>query len=94
MGFFFTIEGKGLVTINTTLKQNHICRVMVSVLASNAVDRGSNQRLLNCFFAKHATFIMRKSKEWLARNQDNVPEWSDMSTRGLLFGELALSESN
>jgi hypothetical protein len=22
---------------------------------------------------------------WLARNKDNVSEWSDMSTRGLLF---------
>jgi hypothetical protein len=26
-----------------------------------------------------------KSKDWLARNQNNVSEWSDMSTRGLLF---------
>ena len=34
--------------------------------------------------AKHAA---RKSKikYWLARNCDNVSEWSDMSTRGLLF---------
>jgi len=28
---------------------------------------------------------MRKSKDWLTRNQNNVSEWSDMSTRGLLF---------
>jgi hypothetical protein len=28
---------------------------------------------------------MRKSKDWLARNQNNVSEWSDMSTLGLLF---------
>jgi hypothetical protein len=26
-----------------------------------------------------------RDKDWLARNQKNVPEWSDMSTRGLLF---------
>jgi hypothetical protein len=25
------------------------------------------------------------SKDWLARWQDNVSEWSDMSMRGLLF---------
>jgi len=25
------------------------------------------------------------SKDWLARNQNNEPEWSDMSTRGLLL---------
>ena len=24
-------------------------------------------------------------KDWLARNQDNASEWSDMSTHGLLF---------
>jgi hypothetical protein len=28
---------------------------------------------------------MSKSKDWLARNQNNVSEWSDMSTHGLLF---------
>jgi hypothetical protein len=29
--------------------------------------------------------LRRKTKDWLARNQNNVSEWSDMSTRGLLF---------
>ena len=29
--------------------------------------------------------ITRKSKNWLARNQDNVFEWGDMYNRGLLF---------
>jgi hypothetical protein len=37
-----------------------------------------------CFSAKHAA-LMRKSKDWLVRNQDNVSEWSNMSTRGVLF---------
>ena len=37
-----------------------------------------------CFSANHAAF-RRKSKEWLARNQDNVSAWGDMSIRGLLF---------
>ena len=36
-----------------------------------------------CFSSKHAS-LRRMSKAWLARNQDNVIEWSDMSTRGLL----------
>jgi hypothetical protein len=35
-----------------------------------------------CFSAKHAA-LRRKSKDWLARNQNNVSEWSDISTRGL-----------
>jgi len=37
-----------------------------------------------CFSAKHAA-LRRKSKDWLARYQNNVSEWSDMSTSGLLF---------
>jgi hypothetical protein len=66
---------------------------MVSVLASSAVDRGfepwSSQTKdykigMCCFTAKHAA-LMRKNKDWVARNQNNVSEWSDMSTRGLLF---------
>ena len=28
---------------------------------------------------------MSKNKDWLAQNQNNVLEWSDMSTRGMLF---------
>ena len=66
---------------------------MVSVLASDAVDRGFESRSgqtnnykigMSCFSAKHAA-LRRKSKDWSARNQNNVSEWSDMSTRGLLF---------
>jgi predicted LPLAT superfamily acyltransferase len=37
-----------------------------------------------CFSAKHAA-LRRESKDWLARNQNNVSEWSDISTRILLF---------
>jgi hypothetical protein len=37
-----------------------------------------------CFSAKHAA-LRSKRKDWLAQNQNNVSEWSDMSTCGLLF---------
>jgi hypothetical protein len=66
---------------------------MVSVLGSSVVDRGFEPRSgqtkddkigICCFSAKHAA-LRRKSKDLLARNQNNVSEWSDMSTRGLLF---------
>jgi hypothetical protein len=62
---------------------------MVSVLALNAVYRGIGQTKdykigICCFSAKHAA-LRRKSKDWLARNQDNVSEWGDMSIRRLLF---------
>jgi hypothetical protein len=65
---------------------------MVSVIVSSAVDRGFEPRSgqtkdykigICCFSAKHAA-LRRKSQDWLARNQ-NVSEWSDTSTRGLLF---------
>jgi len=70
---------------------NRIGVVMFSVLASSAVDRVFEARSGQtkdyktgscCFSAKHAT-LKRKSKDWLARYQNNVSEWSDMSTRGL-----------
>jgi len=37
-----------------------------------------------CFSAKNAA-LRRKSKDWLAWNQDNVSEWGHMSSHGLLF---------
>ena len=68
--------------------------VIVSVLASCAVDRGFKPQSgkknkdykigICCFSAKHAA-LRRKSKDWLARNKDNVSEWVDMSICGLLF---------
>ena len=62
--------------------------VMVSVLTLWVrAPVGLNQRFqfgICCFSAKH-TALRRKSKNWLARNQNNVSEWCDMSTRVLLF---------
>ena len=70
---------------------------MVSVLASSAVDHWFESRSgqtkdytfgMCCFSAKHAA-LRRKSKDWLARNQNNVSEWSDISTRCLLLPHFA-----
>jgi hypothetical protein len=76
------------------INQKHrIGGVMVSVLTLSAVDRGFEARSVQtkdykidmcCFSAKHAA-LRRESKDWLARNQNNVSEWSDISTRILLF---------
>ena len=72
---------------------NRIGGVMVSAVTSNAVDRGFESRsgqskdykIGICYFsAKHAA-LRSKSKDRLAQNQNNVSEWNDMSTRGLLF---------
>ena len=75
------------------LNINRIGGVMVSVLASCVVDRGFEpwtdltriyKICICCFSAKYAT-LRKKSKDWLARNRDNVTEWVDMSIRGLLI---------
>ena len=67
--------------------------VMVSLLASCSVHCGFKPRsgqnkdykiVICCFSAKHAA-LRRKSKDWLARNQDNMSEWSDMFICKLLF---------
>ena len=66
---------------------------MVRVLDSSVVDRrielwsGHHKDYeigMRCFSAKHAA-LRRKSKNWLARDQNKVFEWTDMSGRGLLF---------
>ena len=67
--------------------------VIVSVLALSVVDHGFKPRWgqtkdckigICCFSTKHAA-LRRKSKHWLARNQNNVSEWSDMSISRLLL---------
>jgi hypothetical protein len=72
---------------------NRFSGVIVSMLDSRAVDHGfepwSGQNKdyeigICCFSAKHAA-LRKKSKDWLARNQDIVSEWGDMSIHGLLF---------
>ena len=42
---------------------------------------GSNKdyKIGICCFSDEHTALRRKSKDWLARNQDNVYDWGDMS---------------
>ena len=74
------------------INQKHrIGGVMVSVLASSAVDCGFEPRsgqtkdykIGICYFSAKLAALRRKSKDWLVRNQHNVFEWSDMSIRRL-----------
>jgi len=67
--------------------------VMDSMFTSTVVDHGFKPRSgqskdykisICCFSVKH-TALRRKSKDWLAGNQNKVTEWSDMSTSRLLF---------
>ena len=68
-------------------------QMFLSVLASSVVDRGlepqSGQTKDNniytwCFSTLYAA-LRGKSNDWWSRNQYNVPEWSNILIRGLLF---------
>ena len=69
---------------------------MVSVLAPSAVDRRfepwsgqtKNSKIGICCFSVKYAALRSKSKDRLVRNQNNVSEWSDMST--CCFSELTL----
>ena len=76
-------------------KELHMC-IMVSdnsVLALSVVDHGFEPLLLQtkdykislCFFSSMYTALWNKSKYLLALNHDDVSEWSDMSTHGVLL---------
>ena len=69
------------LSFQTSNKSNCIDGVIVSMLASSAVDHKIG---ICCFSAKQAA-LERKNTDWLARNQDNVSEWGDMSIHRLLF---------
>ena len=79
---------------------NHIGGVMVSVLASSAVDRGfeprsgqtKNYKISICCFSVKSAAVKKKSKDWLAWNRNNVPNWNEMCTRGLLFQWASTTE--
>ena len=78
-----------VLSAHTEIKR--IGGVMVSVLASSAVDHGVDPRSgqtkdykfgMCCFSAKHAA-LRRKSKDWLARNQNNYYGHNDGLTHSL-----------
>jgi hypothetical protein len=90
------------MTIPYRVHDSDIGDVMVSVLASSVVDCEFELRSgqtndyaigICCFSAKDAAF-RRKSKDWLARSQDNMYEWGDMSIRGQLFHWASTIQSN
>jgi hypothetical protein len=65
----------------------------VGALASSVVDLGfetrlgrtKNYKIGTYYFSTEHVALRSKCKDWLAMNQDNVPEWNDMSARVLLF---------
>jgi hypothetical protein len=81
------------IIVGSLTSSTFIFSLMVTALASDAVDRGFEPRSVQtkdykvgicCFSDKH-TALRRKNKCSLARNQDSASEWGDMSIVGLLF---------
>ena len=81
---------------NRVKSDNRIGGVIVCVFASNAIDRGFEPQSgqtkdykigIWCFSAKH-TALRGKSKDWSARNKNNVSEWSDMSIYLSSYGQF------
>ena len=72
---------------------NRIGDIMVSVLVSSAVDHRfkppsgqiKDYEIGICCFSTIHTALRSKNKDWLAWNQDNVSNWSNMYIHGLLF---------
>jgi hypothetical protein len=66
---------------------------MVSVLILSAVDhefeplwgQTKDYKIGSCCFSASLSIFKEKEQNWLARNQDNVSEWSDMSIWWMLF---------
>jgi len=82
------------------LSINRIGSVMASVLASRAVDRGSEHHSgetkdyeigICCFFAKHAV-LRRKSKVCLAQNQEKLLNWRSTAISHSLLGQLHIND--
>jgi len=84
---------------STILSFNHIDAVMVRDFTLSTLDceldswssQTKDSQFGNCCFSARYVALMKKSRDWLALNQDNMSEWcdmiiiADMSTHRLLF---------
>jgi len=79
------------ISIRSLVTRNYIGGVMNRVLAPSAVYRGLEPWSVQIYFysAKHAA-LRSKSKDWLARNQNNVLKWCDRYSAEYYFSERAL----
>ena len=64
---------------------NPIGRVMVSVIDSPGRVKTKYYKIGICCLSTNQSALRDTSNDWLARNQNNVFEWSDMSNSGLTF---------
>ena len=66
-----------------------LCFFSSNLPCHNLAVKGTGERcdckIGICSFSAKNAALRKKSKDGLARNQDNVSEWGDISIRGLLF---------
>jgi hypothetical protein len=91
------VIGKHQIIIYTN-KQNCICCVIVSMLISNGSIGWVTPKTIKlvgirCFSAEHAA-LRSKSKDWLARYQDNLSELSNISTNCWFSPSILFSSTN
>ena len=67
---------------------------MVDLRFDNLLGQTKDNQIGICCFSTKHTALMSKSKDWLARNQDNTSEWRDMSTRGLWASTIKENPGN
>ena len=78
---------------SVSLQKGHTRAAMISALTSSAVDCGFEPcrvkpkaiKLLFVASPLCRATLMRRSKNWVTRNQDNMSGWGNMYIRGLLF---------
>jgi hypothetical protein len=77
----------GIYTMKPHRWRNGLCATLEYGISLVRVPIWSNldYEIGICCLSAHHVAIKWKSKDWLARNQDNMSEWNDMSIRGLLF---------
>ena len=71
--------------VEDLMQFNCISGVMVSMLTSSRLGQTKGYKIGICCFSAEYAVLWRKSKDWLARNQDSMSKWGDMSICGLLF---------
>ena len=75
--------------IRTIYFKKHIPHCGTSIPHISAINLKGNGigfvMTIQLVFVASPLSIKEKKADWMARNQDNMSEWSDMSIRGLLF---------
>ena len=82
-----------VISLYNTYVFGTVTGVMVSMLTSSALGHGfeswsgqiKDYKIGICSFSTKHTALRRKSKNWLAQNQENVFEWNQLYKNPILI---------